>query len=102
MLANAPAPTPAPVPALVAAGVDSGGLPLGLQVIGKALDEATVFQVADVLEQEGNKEVAQILRAKGAELLRSTPEGRVKAREIDTVYRKNRRHEIAATALLHL
>ncbi len=35
----------------VPAGVDSGGLPLGLQVIGKALDEATVFQVADVLEQ---------------------------------------------------
>jgi aspartyl-tRNA(Asn)/glutamyl-tRNA(Gln) amidotransferase subunit A len=33
------------------AGVDSGGLPLGLQVIGKALDEATVFQVADVIEQ---------------------------------------------------
>ena len=29
----------------------AGGLPLGLQVIGKALDEATVFQVADVLEQ---------------------------------------------------
>ncbi|RZJ42204.1 MAG: Asp-tRNA(Asn)/Glu-tRNA(Gln) amidotransferase subunit GatA, partial [Brevundimonas sp.] len=35
----------------VPAGVDAGGLPLGLQVIGKALDEATVFQVADVLEQ---------------------------------------------------
>ena len=35
----------------VPAGLDSGGLPLGLQVIGKALDEATVFQVADVLEQ---------------------------------------------------
>src|SRR5690606_30158490 len=35
----------------VPAGVDKGGLPLGLQVIGKALDEATVFQVADVLEQ---------------------------------------------------
>ncbi|HYC68656.1 Asp-tRNA(Asn)/Glu-tRNA(Gln) amidotransferase subunit GatA [Brevundimonas sp.] len=35
----------------VPAGLDKGGLPLGLQVIGKALDEATVFQVADVLEQ---------------------------------------------------
>ena len=35
----------------VPAGIDADGLPLGLQVIGKALDEATVFQVADVLEQ---------------------------------------------------
>ena len=35
----------------VPTGLDSGGLPLGLQVIGKALDEATVFQVADALEQ---------------------------------------------------
>ena len=35
----------------VPAGLDANGLPLGLQVIGKALDEATVFQVADVLEQ---------------------------------------------------
>ena len=35
----------------VPAGLDKGGLPLGLQVIGKALDEATVFQVADALEQ---------------------------------------------------
>ena len=34
----------------VPAGLDKNGLPLGLQVIGKALDEATVFQVADVLE----------------------------------------------------
>ncbi|MDI1282151.1 Asp-tRNA(Asn)/Glu-tRNA(Gln) amidotransferase subunit GatA [Brevundimonas sp.] len=34
----------------VPAGLDSGGLPLGLQVIGKALDEATVFQVASALE----------------------------------------------------
>jgi aspartyl-tRNA(Asn)/glutamyl-tRNA(Gln) amidotransferase subunit A len=34
----------------VPAGVDSGGLPLGLQVIGKALDEATVFQVGAALE----------------------------------------------------
>jgi len=34
----------------VPAGVDSGGLPLGLQVIGKALDEATVFRVGAALE----------------------------------------------------
>ena len=34
----------------VPAGVDSGGLPLGLQVIGKALDEATVFRVGKALE----------------------------------------------------
>ncbi len=34
----------------VPAGLDKNGLPLGLQVIGKALDEATVFQVADALE----------------------------------------------------
>ncbi|MFT4913935.1 MAG: aspartyl-tRNA(Asn)/glutamyl-tRNA(Gln) amidotransferase subunit A [Brevundimonas sp.] len=34
----------------VPAGLDSGGLPLGLQVIGKALDEATVFKVASALE----------------------------------------------------
>lgn len=35
----------------VPAGLDSKGLPLGLQVIGKALDEATVFQVAGALER---------------------------------------------------
>ena len=35
----------------VPAGVDANGLPLGLQVIGKALDEATVFQVAAALEE---------------------------------------------------
>lgn len=35
----------------VPAGLDKNGLPLGLQVIGKALDEATVFQVADALER---------------------------------------------------
>ena len=35
----------------VPAGIDSNGLPLGLQVIGKALDEATVLQVGAALEQ---------------------------------------------------
>ncbi|WP_428149452.1 Asp-tRNA(Asn)/Glu-tRNA(Gln) amidotransferase subunit GatA [Brevundimonas sp.] len=35
----------------VPAGVDSNGLPLGLQVIGKALDEATVLQVGAALEK---------------------------------------------------
>lgn len=35
----------------VPAGLDAQGLPLGLQVIGKALDEATVFQVAGALEK---------------------------------------------------
>ncbi|HEY1224195.1 MAG TPA: Asp-tRNA(Asn)/Glu-tRNA(Gln) amidotransferase subunit GatA [Brevundimonas sp.] len=34
----------------VPAGLSSSGLPLGLQVIGKALDEATVFQVGGALE----------------------------------------------------
>ena len=35
----------------VPAGLDSQGLPLGLQVIGKALDEGTVFTVGDALEK---------------------------------------------------
>jgi len=35
----------------VPAGLDAGGLPLGLQVIGKALDEGTVFSVAGALEK---------------------------------------------------
>jgi len=35
----------------VPAGLDANGLPLGLQVIGKALDEATVLQVGAALEQ---------------------------------------------------
>ncbi len=34
----------------VPAGLDSNGLPLGLQLIGKALDEQTVFSLAGALE----------------------------------------------------
>jgi aspartyl-tRNA(Asn)/glutamyl-tRNA(Gln) amidotransferase subunit A len=36
----------------VPAALDSQGLPLGLQVIGRALDEETVFAVAGVLEAQ--------------------------------------------------
>ena len=35
----------------VPAGLDANGLPLGLQIIGKALDEATVFSAASALEK---------------------------------------------------
>jgi aspartyl-tRNA(Asn)/glutamyl-tRNA(Gln) amidotransferase subunit A len=35
----------------VPAGVDANGLPLGLQLIGKALDEGTVFSLAGALEK---------------------------------------------------
>ncbi|MEM9841665.1 MAG: Asp-tRNA(Asn)/Glu-tRNA(Gln) amidotransferase subunit GatA [Pseudomonadota bacterium] len=35
----------------VPAGMDAGGLPLGLQVIGQALDEATCFRVAGAIER---------------------------------------------------
>ncbi|MFZ5669264.1 MAG: Asp-tRNA(Asn)/Glu-tRNA(Gln) amidotransferase subunit GatA [Pseudomonadota bacterium] len=35
----------------VPAGLDAQGLPLGLQVIGRALDEATVFSVAGAIEK---------------------------------------------------
>ena len=35
----------------VPAGLDSQGLPLGLQIIGRALDEGTVFSIAGALEK---------------------------------------------------
>ena len=42
------------VPAMsVPAGVDADGLPLGLQVIGRGFDEATVFAVGAALEGMG-------------------------------------------------
>jgi aspartyl-tRNA(Asn)/glutamyl-tRNA(Gln) amidotransferase subunit A len=34
----------------VPAGLDSGGLPLALQLIGKPFDESTLFRVAHVIE----------------------------------------------------
>jgi aspartyl-tRNA(Asn)/glutamyl-tRNA(Gln) amidotransferase subunit A len=36
------------------AGLDAGGLPLGLQLIGRALDEGTLFSLAGVMEQAAN------------------------------------------------
>lgn len=43
------------VPAIsVPAGLDSGGVPLGLQVIGRFFDEETLFAVGHVLEQAAN------------------------------------------------
>lgn len=38
----------------VPAGLDSGGLPLGLQVLGKAWDEETVLKVSGVIEAAAN------------------------------------------------
>ena len=35
----------------VPGGLDADGLPLGLQIIGRALDEGTVFALAAVLEK---------------------------------------------------
>ena len=35
----------------VPAGLDSQGLPLGLQILGKAWDEETVFKIARKVEQ---------------------------------------------------
>jgi aspartyl-tRNA(Asn)/glutamyl-tRNA(Gln) amidotransferase subunit A len=35
----------------VPAGLSSDGLPLGLQVLGKAFDEATIFRVGEMIER---------------------------------------------------
>jgi aspartyl-tRNA(Asn)/glutamyl-tRNA(Gln) amidotransferase subunit A len=35
----------------VPAGLGDDGLPLGLQIIGRAFDEATVLRVAEVIER---------------------------------------------------
>jgi aspartyl-tRNA(Asn)/glutamyl-tRNA(Gln) amidotransferase subunit A len=35
----------------VPAGLDSAGLPLGLQLIGRALDEGTLFSLGGALEK---------------------------------------------------
>jgi aspartyl-tRNA(Asn)/glutamyl-tRNA(Gln) amidotransferase subunit A len=41
------------VPAIsVPCGMDDGGLPVGLQLTGKALDEPTVLRVAHAFEQD--------------------------------------------------
>lgn len=39
----------------VPAGINKDGLPLGLQVIGKAFDEETLFSVGEVLEQAAGR-----------------------------------------------
>ena len=39
----------------VPAGLDGKGLPLGLQLIGKPFDEATLFQLAHVIEQQAGR-----------------------------------------------
>jgi aspartyl-tRNA(Asn)/glutamyl-tRNA(Gln) amidotransferase subunit A len=38
----------------VPAGLDAGGLPLGLQLIGRALDEGTLFSLGGALEKAAN------------------------------------------------
>jgi aspartyl-tRNA(Asn)/glutamyl-tRNA(Gln) amidotransferase subunit A len=52
----------------VPAGVDANGLPLGLQVLGRAWDEETVFRVGGVLETAANFSALpqSVLNAKAA------------------------------------
>ena len=33
-------------------GLSEAGLPLGMQLVGKAFDEASIFKVADALEKD--------------------------------------------------
>ena len=52
------------VPGLsVPAGLDANGLPLGLQVIGKPFDEATVFAVGAALERTAGFDALPAIRA---------------------------------------
>ena len=52
------------VPAIsVPAGLDANGLPLGLQVIGKPFDEATVFAVGAALERAAGFDALPQIRA---------------------------------------
>jgi len=54
------------VPAVsVPAGLDSNGLPLGLQVIGKPFDEETLFAVAGAIEQAAGFDAVPQVRAGG-------------------------------------
>ncbi|MCL2714969.1 MAG: Asp-tRNA(Asn)/Glu-tRNA(Gln) amidotransferase subunit GatA [Alphaproteobacteria bacterium] len=39
----------------VPAGLDAGGLPLGLQLIGRPFDEATLFSLGEVIEQAAGR-----------------------------------------------
>lgn len=50
----------------VPAGLDSQGLPLGLQIIGKAWDEETMFKTAFALEQSVNFNELSPLMKRGA------------------------------------
>src|SRR3546814_3886254 len=47
----------------IPAGLSSEGLPLGLQLLGKAFDEETVFRVAGVLEEAAAFEATPAVRA---------------------------------------
>ena len=47
----------------IPAGLSSDGLPLGLQLLGKAFDEETVFRVAGVLEEAAAFAAAPAFRA---------------------------------------
>jgi aspartyl-tRNA(Asn)/glutamyl-tRNA(Gln) amidotransferase subunit A len=54
------------VPAIsVPAGLDANGLPLGLQVLGKPFDEATVFAVGAALERAAGFDALPAVRAGG-------------------------------------
>jgi aspartyl-tRNA(Asn)/glutamyl-tRNA(Gln) amidotransferase subunit A len=50
----------------VPAGLDAQGLPLGLQVIGRAFDEETVFAVGAALERAADFKALPRVRAKGS------------------------------------